>query len=164
MKELAIIIKEANENSNLIKFVRESNLIEGIDRDPTKAEIKEMERFLGLDVISVDEIIKFVSVYEPKAEFRSKEGLNVYVGDYTPPPGGVGIGYKLLDILHDIEPTKQSAFVTHNRYESLHPFTDGNGRSGRAIWLWQMTRCYGHIPGLSFLQSYYYQSLSFRNK
>lgn len=162
MKEdLAIIMKEIDERSNLIKFVRDSNIIEGIERDPTKAEIKEMERFVERTSISFDDVIKFVSVYEPTAKIRSKKGMDVSVGNYTPPPGDAGMGYGLLSILDDIEPTKASAFDIHNRYESLHPFTDCNGRSGRAIWLWQMTKFYGHIPKLSFLLSYYYQSLSF---
>src|SRR5215470_3568331 len=29
--------------------------------------------------------------------------------------------------------------AAHVRYETLHPYTDGNGRSGRAVWLWHMT-------------------------
>ncbi len=164
MENLAIIMKETNEKSDLIKFVRESNLIENIDRDLTKAEIEEMERFVKLDNILLDDVIKFVSIYEPEAKLRCKKGMNVSVGDYMPPDGEVGMGYKLLDILDDIEPTKWSAFEIHNRYESLHPFTDGNGRSGRAIWLWQMTKFYSHVPRLSFLQTYYYQSLSFCRK
>jgi Fic family protein len=35
---------------------------------------------------------------------------------------------------------------------------DGNGRSGRAIWLWQMLRQEGGAP-LGFLHHFYYQTL-----
>ena len=38
---------------------------------------------------------------------------------------------------------------------SNHPFTDGNGRSGRALWLWQMNN---HAP-FGFLHTFYYQTL-----
>ena len=47
------------------------------------------------------------------------------------------------------------ACETHVRYELLHPFLDGNGRSGRALWLWLM----GQAP-LGFLHTFYYQTLS----
>lgn len=49
-----------------------------------------------------------------------------------------------------------SPFTTHLRYESIHPFSDGNGRSGRALWLWQMK---GRAP-LGFLHQFYYQTLA----
>lgn len=42
-------------------------------------------------------------------------------------------------------------------YETLHPFTDGNGRSGRALWLWAMGGI--HRAPLGFLHHFYYQAL-----
>lgn len=163
-EELEIIRIEVTNNMSITRHVKESNLIEQIKRDPTPGEIEEMKRFINLYEISFDNVIKFVSIYEPKAKLRAKKGMDAFVGDHIPPGGGAGMGYKVMDILSDIEPTKESAFEIHNRYESLHPFTDGNGRSGRAIWLWQMTKFYRHVPKLSFLQTYYYQSLSFCRK
>ena len=49
--------------------------------------------------------------------------------------------------------------ATHVEYETLHPFTDCNGRSGRMIWLWQMLKQDRLVAGLSFLHSWYYSSL-----
>jgi Fic family protein len=47
----------------------------------------------------------------------------------------------------------------HVRFETLHPFLDGIGRTGRAIWVWQMQRI-GRDPfALPFLHRAYYQSL-----
>lgn len=43
----------------------------------------------------------------------------------------------------------------HIAYEMLHPFTDGNGRSGRMLWAWQMR----NFP-LDFLHTFYYQTLN----
>ncbi len=33
-------------------------------------------------------------------------------------------------------PTEDEVWQTHLAYESIHPFIDGNGRSGRLLWLW----------------------------
>ena len=51
----------------------------------------------------------------------------------------------------------------HRRYETLHPFMDGNGRSGRILWAWQMIH-HDIRPGLSlgFLHAFYYQTLDAR--
>jgi Fic family protein len=33
-------------------------------------------------------------------------------------------------------PTEEEVWQAHLAYETIHPFIDGNGRSGRLIWLW----------------------------
>lgn len=35
--------------------------------------------------------------------------------------------------------------LSHAHFEAVHPFTDGNGRTGRALWPIQMV-CAGHMP------------------
>ncbi len=56
-----------------ISFIRESNRIEGIGRDPTQAEIDEHDRFLTLDHIDEYELSRFVEVYQPGARLRNRE-------------------------------------------------------------------------------------------
>jgi hypothetical protein len=53
-------------------------------------------------------------------------------------------------------------YILHVEYEQLHPFTDGNGRSGRAMWLYAMKKCGRLEQGLNlgFLHAFYYQTLS----
>ena len=41
---------------NSRNFVRETNHIEGIDREPTQAEVDEFERFMRLDVVTIGEL------------------------------------------------------------------------------------------------------------
>lgn len=140
-----------------IDFVKESNAIEGIKRPPTKEEINEHNRFVRLDVITVKELEKFVSVYQSDASIRNEPGMNVIIGSHLPPNGGPLIVGYLENILHEIE--FKLPYSVHVAYEKLHPFADGNGRSGRALWAWQMTQTYGGIT-LPFLHHFYYQSLN----
>ncbi len=147
-----------SELDRLTDFIRESNKIEGIVRDPTEAEVYEAERFMGLHEITIQDLQTFVSVYQPDARLRDQPGLNVMVGGQMMPPGGPAIVEALSDLLHDIKVfgrTPANSWDVHQRYEHLHPFTDGNGRSGRMIWWW-MT---GGRSQIGFLHAWYYQSL-----
>jgi len=146
----------------LIKFIKESNAIEGIHRDPTEAEIKEFERFLALKWVSIQDLEKFVSVYAPGNVLREKVGQNVTIGRHHPPAGGAKIRRALEEILERIGTC--SAHFTHTEYELLHAFTDGNGRSGRALWAWMMQEELRYFPELGFLHSFYYQTLDAARK
>lgn len=138
---------------NSYDFIKESNRIEGIHRNPTKEEIQEFDRFMDLDNVLIGDLTRFVKVYQPDAKLRKMIGLNVYIGDHVPILGGQEVEDQLLRILHDI--TYNNAYETHLAYETLHPFTDGNGRSGRMLWAWQMRDI-----SLGFLHRFYYQTLS----
>lgn len=141
---------------DLAAFVRESNRIEGILRDPTPQELEATDDFVCAGVLTTVRVKALVAVLQPNASIRDRAGLNVRVGSHIAPPGGPKIVEQLEEILSFVpiwEP-----YWTHHKYETLHPFTDGNGRSGRAIWLWQMLRCERGAP-LGFLHHWYYQSL-----
>jgi fido (protein-threonine AMPylation protein) len=47
----------------------------------------------------------------------------------------------------------------HVAFETLHPYMDGNGRTGRAIWAWQMHGIEQNPFALPFLHRFYYQTL-----
>lgn len=146
---------------NRIKdFVRESNKIEGILREPSEAEIKEFIRFMSLDEITVQDLEEFVSVYQPDARLRTSYGDNVYVGNHFPIEGGPEVLIQLTLLLEDTNLIrKYNPFRVHIKYEKLHPFTDGNGRSGRMLWAWQMQDI-----SLGFLHMFYYQTLEDKQK
>lgn len=139
-------------------FMRESNRIEGILRDPTPEEIAATEEFVALRKIGVDDLVRLVGVYQPNAVLRDKSGRNVRVGKHIPPPGGPFVRSWLELILLDANDRVKTPHQVHIDYETLHPFTDGNGRSGRAVWLWMMREA-----PLNFLHHFYYQTLQASN-
>jgi Fic family protein len=71
--------------------------------------------------------------------------IHVRVGRYTPPaPEDVsGLMFELLTWWNR-ESTRLSAIlssaIVHYRFEGIHPFADGNGRTGRALALWELYR------------------------
>lgn len=142
---------------SMYDFVEESNAIEDIVRGPTVAEVQEHTRFVMLPEITIEEIERFVSVYEPEAKLRDQFGMDVVVGKHKPPIGNPNMRIILSDLISGINNINIYRF--HNLYETLHPFTDCNGRSGRAIWAWMMFNEYRTHPE-SFLHEYYYQSLN----
>lgn len=148
------------------RFVEESNLIEGIVRQPTAEELMAHWQLLRMLAPSVDDLQAFVSVVQPGAALRTQLGLDVMVGEHVAPPGGYGVRAELTDLLRDAYRARRSAYSVGCAYQHLHPFTDGNGRSGRALWLWMMTRRTATHPrgmyraGVSFLHEWYYQSLA----
>jgi len=144
------------------RFLAESNLIEGI-KEVRAGELEAAQEFLNGEIPSLSELQKFVGVCEPSAVLRDKKGLNVRVGNHFPPPGGPEIKVKLAALLCRVNSDDNyHPYKAHLDYETLHPFTDCNGRSGRILWAWQMVnqpidKC---GLGLGFLHCWYYQSLS----
>lgn len=79
--------------------------------------------------------------------------IPVYLGDKEMPKAG-SLRRLMTQFFCDLPDL--SPFAAHKRYESIHPFVDLNGRTGRAIWLHMM----GGEARLGFLHTWYYQSLS----
>lgn len=80
---------------------------------------------------------------DERVNFRADN--NVYVGNptsktitYTPPTGGRVVLEKLRNLEEfllgedELDPLVRMA-VTHYQFEAIHPFTDGNGRTGRIL-------------------------------
>lgn len=145
----------------LRRFLRQSNLIEGIEDDPSAAEIAEATAFLNCPIVSMVTLEALVDVIA-HADLRDEPGMDVQVGDHYPPPGGPGVRAALEDLLADVNAGARTPWSTHMDYEELHPFMDGNGRSGRLLWVWQMMRDGKGWDGLplGFLHAFYYQTLS----
>jgi Fic family protein len=75
-------------------------------------------------------------------EYRT---IRVKVGKYIAPPPE-RVGPMMSDLLKwwngaaaKISPIVSSAIV-HHQFETIHPFADGNGRTGRMLSLWELYR------------------------
>ena len=151
---------------NCIAFVTESNAIEGIYRIPTPDELEWTEWFMNRSELQIADLEALVHVYEPGVMLRQYKGLDVQVGNHVPPPGGRRIKTSLNILLQSINEGKYSPWEAHCKYETLHPFMDGNGRTGRAIWAWMMFNKAKetHWAEVGFLHSFYYQTLGERDQ
>ena len=157
-----MIITHSYPQDKLVNFIRESNAIEGYFHEPTQTEIDAHNYLLSVPELTVADVSNFVQlITRPPAQLRDKFGMDVTVGDHYPMRGGPEVRYYLRERLDEINAKLISPFNAHCKYETLHPYMDGNGRSGRAIWLWQMQRNNEKMHRhLSFLHTFYYQSLN----
>lgn len=146
------------EEAQIEAFMRESNAIEGIHRDPTAHELAAAERFMILFSISAASLGDFQSVVAPRKPLREREGMNVHVGNYIAPPGGPSVVRRLQAICR-MANRGEDPWKVHLAFERLHPYMDGNGRTGRMLWAWQMN-VLGKRPFDSFLHHWYYQTLA----
>ena len=96
------------------------------------ADILELHRILAGEVMDQGQAGKY-------------RMIGVRVGRYLPPPPHAvsGLMFELLKwwntAAKKLSPVLSSA-ILHYRFEAIHPFADGNGRTGRALALWELYR------------------------
>lgn len=137
-------------------FADESNKIEGLPR-ATAHEVAALRVLLNTPMVTVSDVCAYVQAVAG-ASIRNQPGMNVRIGRHVPMPGGPPVEALLGSLLCDIESGAIGPHEAHKKFERLHPFMDGNGRSGRAIWLLQHEDR-GTYMGLGFLHQWYYESL-----
>jgi Fic family protein len=111
--------------------------------------LRFIEKNAALKRMSHEHILKLHAIIGRDVMDQGQAGryrtIGVRVGLFVPPPAGdvSGLMRELLEWWNNrsggVSPVISSA-VLHYRFEEIHPFADGNGRTGRAIALWELYR------------------------
>jgi Fic family protein len=101
------------------------------------------KRIAHEDVLSLHSIVAS-DVMDQGGAGRYRD-IMVRVGSYLPPAPEVvsGLMSEFLEWWNNEAPKWSpviSSAVVHYRFEEIHPFGDGNGRTGRALALWELYR------------------------
>ncbi len=113
------------------------------------AGLRYVEKHAGKKTISHADILELHQILAGEVMDQGDAGkyrtISVQVGQYRPPPPDAvsGLMFELLEwwntAANELSPTLSSA-ILHYRFETIHPFADGNGRTGRALALWELYR------------------------
>jgi Fic family protein len=113
------------------------------------AGLRYIERHGSATPLTHDDIFELHRILAEGVMDQGEAGryraIGVRVGTYTPPhPDDVsGLMSEMLAWWNgpsiELSPVITSAIV-HYRFEAIHPFADGNGRTGRALALWELYR------------------------
>ncbi len=113
------------------------------------AGLRYIEKNASRKTLRHDDIFRLHTILAEEVMDQGKTGryrsMAVRVGNYIPPPPAdvSGLMFELLDWWNksstELSPVLSSAII-HYRFEAIHPFADGNGRTGRALSLWELYR------------------------
>lgn len=138
------------------KHIRESNLIEGID--DRKEDRQSMKAWLWLltqkklDHSIIGQLQKIITknqndlVFNQRGFYRDVSKINVSIGNFA------GADFRMVKMFMDnwiLDYKKLEPIEAHIRFEKIHPFVDGNGRTGRMIMWWQELHT-GKLPTLFY--------------
>ncbi len=113
------------------------------------AALRHVEKQTAKKRLTHEDIFRLHAIIAGEVMDQGEAGryrtMRVRVGQYVPPsPDDVsGLMFELLEWWNKetvgLSPVLSSA-ILHHRFESIHPFGDGNGRTGRALALWELYR------------------------
>ena len=113
------------------------------------AALRYIEKHAGKKIITHEHVLRLHRIVAGQVMDQGEAGryrtIRVRVGAYLPPPPEQvsGLMRELLEWWNKssakLSPVLSSS-ILHYRFESIHPFADGNGRTGRALALWDLYR------------------------
>jgi Fic family protein len=151
--------KDSSEIENIITTHDELYAVQGDVASPAAKEVRHYVSALrtGYDAVRTSGLIRLETVLAVQAELeQNRAGLrklpgtvlkNESSGDviYEPPQDAAEVQSlmgNLIDFIHaedGLDPLLRMA-ITHHQFESIHPFYDGNGRTGRILNLLMLQR------------------------
>ncbi len=133
------------------------------------AGLRYVEKNAGRKTIRHAEILALHRILAAEVMDQGEAGtyrtIAVRVGSYRPPPPEAvsGLMFELLQWWNGdsqtLSPVLSSA-ILHYRFEAIHPFADGNGRTGRALALWDLYRRGFDTHHLFSVDEYYWEDRS----
>lgn len=147
--------------NNIETYIKESNAIEGIhDPDAIHTSLDAWNYLTQHDTLTHD-IVKnthrhILKNQQPRIAGKYRD-IQVYIANDTPPPPHK-VHDKMNTLLKWTPKTPDEALQWHIQFEKIHPFQDGNGRTGRIIY-WHHCHQLNKTPKLFTAQNRqkYYQ-------
>lgn len=140
--------------SLLKKYIRESNKIEGIHSETEVIQsliawdyLQALTTINQTDICAIQKIITANQTNllgNQRGFYRNVSMINVRVGSYVAPDYSE-VAQLMADWFNDW--LKMTPLIAHIRFETIHPFVDGNGRVGRMLYWWQCVKA-GRVPTL----------------
>jgi Fic family protein len=131
------------------------------------AGLRYVEKHVAKKTIRHDDLFDLHRILAGEVMDQGEAGryrtIAVRVGRYVPPaPADVsGLMFELLDWWNKhsatLSPVLSSA-ILHYRFEAIHPFADGNGRTGRALALWELYRRGFDTHHIFSVDEYYWEN------
>ena len=113
------------------------------------AALRHIEKHAKKKRVTHEDLLRLHSIMAGDVMDQGDAGryrmIRVRVGGYVPPPPDEvsGLMFHLLEWWNRDAPALSpilSSAILHYQFEAIHPFADGNGRTGRALALWELFR------------------------
>lgn len=137
-------------DSNVLEFIYNSNMIENINIDKEEYMLGSPHPEIGGHwrafqylmlrkkltsqcLLDTHKLLMEKLLYDKAGKYRN---VIVTVGDNVPPPPYL-VPHLVSNMILDIEEagklSEDDCWLFHDRFEIIHPFFDGNGRTGRLL-------------------------------